>query len=100
VGPDRPLRVGRNVDLYLVILNRRAQRRPGAATSYRFAADVRRAVMVDAHRGSVSGQANAFDTHVVRTEIDHEPRGRTSRKRASRLQFQFRDSIDDLTQSA
>lgn len=88
-----------NVDLYLVIP------RTDSATTwrrdlYRFAADVRRAVMIDAHRGSVSGQANAFDTHVVRTEIGGETEGKNTAMARLAIQFQFRDSIDDLTQSA
>lgn len=85
-----------HVDVYLVIQRTKTWRRD----LLRFCADVRRALMVDAHRGNVSGQANAFDTHVINTALDPEAEGKNTAMARLAVQFQFRDSIDDLTQSA
>jgi hypothetical protein len=86
------------VDLYLVL--NRSSNTTWRRDLLRFAADVRRAVMVDAHRGNVAGQANAFDTHVVRTEIDHTTEGQNVVQARVSLEIQFRDLIDDLTATA
>lgn len=66
----------------------------------RFAADVRRAVMVDPHRGNVSGQANAFDCLVGETAIAPLVDGHNGPAARLTLQIQFRDYVNDPTLSA
>lgn len=97
VSPGQYDSVG-HVRLYLVINREPTWRRD----LLRFAADVRRAVMVDAHRGAgnANGNVNCFDTLVSRTVIGEETEGMNQAVALLELQFQFRDSVDDLTQSA
>lgn len=67
----------------------------------RFAADVRRAVMVDPHRGTDgSGNVNAFDSTVHQSDFANEVDGHNQAMARLTMQIQFRDYVNDPTLTA